>query len=63
MRVLTGGNAGSQFEPRLGSNARHPAQDRAYAISYNRLFITREGTSPAAGAKDYLFGADYAAIF
>jgi Ca2+-binding RTX toxin-like protein len=38
------------------------AQDRAYAVSYNRPFITRDGTSPASGAQDYLFGADYAAI-
>ncbi|SFC73601.1 DUF4082 domain-containing protein [Tropicimonas isoalkanivorans] len=39
---------------------------RAYAVSYNRPFITRgiEGSQggPAAGAQDYLFGADYAAI-
>jgi Ca2+-binding RTX toxin-like protein len=39
------------------------AQDRAYAVSYNRPFITRDGTSPASGAQDYLFGADYAAIY
>ena len=39
------------------------AQDRAYAVSYNRPFITRDGTGPAAGAQDYLFGADYAAIY
>ena len=42
------------------------AQDRAYAVSYNRPLITRgiEGQQggPAAGAQDYLFGADYAAI-
>ena len=38
-------------------------QDRAYAVSYNRPFITRDGTSPASGAQDYLFGADYAAIY
>jgi len=39
------------------------AQDRAFAVSYNRPIITRDGTSPASGAQDYLFGADYAAIF
>ena len=39
------------------------SQDRAYAVSYNRPFITRDGTGPAAGAQDYLFGADYAAIY
>ena len=39
------------------------AQNRAYAVSYNRPFITRDGTSPASGAHDYLFGADYAAIY
>ncbi|EPX85726.1 DUF4082 domain-containing protein [Salipiger mucosus] len=42
------------------------AQNRAYAVSYNRPFITRgiegEQGGPAAGAQDYLFGADYAAI-
>ena len=39
-------------------------QDRAYAVSYNRPFITDgSATSPASGAQDYLFGADYAAIY
>lgn len=37
--------------------------DRAFAVSYNRPIITRDGTSPAAGAQDYLFGAEYAAIY
>ena len=37
--------------------------DRAFAVSYNRPFITRAGTSPASGAQDYLFGAEYAAIY
>lgn len=40
--------------------------DRAYAVSYNRPLITRgidgQQGGPAAGAQDYLFGADYAAI-
>jgi len=38
-----------------------------YAVSYNRPLITRgiEGElgGTAAGAQDYLFGADYAAIY
>jgi hypothetical protein len=38
-------------------------QDRAYAVSYNRPFITRDGGGTFAGPQDYLFGADYAAIF
>ncbi len=37
-------------------------QDRAFAVSYNRPFITRDGGGTYAGAQDYLFGADYAAI-
>jgi VCBS repeat-containing protein len=39
------------------------SQDRAYAVSYNRPFIDRDGTSYAGGAQNYLFGADYAAIY
>ena len=39
------------------------AQDRAYRREHNRPFITRDGSSPASGAQDYLFGADYAAIY
>ncbi|WP_454717222.1 N,N-dimethylformamidase beta subunit family domain-containing protein [Caulobacter segnis] len=38
-------------------------QDRAYAVSYNRPFITRDGGGTFAGPQDYLFGAEYAAIF
>jgi hypothetical protein len=37
-------------------------QDRAFAVSYNRPFITRDGGGTFAGAQDYLFGADYAAV-
>ncbi|MDF2495328.1 N,N-dimethylformamidase beta subunit family domain-containing protein [Sphingomonas sp.] len=37
-------------------------QDRAYAVSYNRPLLTRDGGGAAAGAQDYLFGADYGAI-
>jgi hypothetical protein len=39
------------------------AQNRAYAVSYNRPFLTRDGGGAAAGAQDYLFGADYAALY
>ena len=39
------------------------SQDRAYAVSYNRPFITRDGSGEFSGAHDYLFGADYAAIY
>ena len=37
--------------------------DRAFAVSYNRPFITRDGGGAFAGPQDYLFGAEYAAIF
>ncbi|HKP77733.1 MAG TPA: N,N-dimethylformamidase beta subunit family domain-containing protein, partial [Phenylobacterium sp.] len=37
-------------------------QDRAFAVSYNRPFITRDGGGTFAGPQDYLFGADYSAI-
>ncbi len=36
---------------------------RAYAVSYNRPFLTREGVGTGSGPQDYLFGADYAAIY
>jgi VCBS repeat-containing protein len=38
-------------------------QDRAFAVSYNRPFITRGGGGTYAGGQDYLFGADYAALY
>ena len=38
------------------------AQNRAYAVSYNRPFITRND-GPKAGGQDYLFGETYAAIY
>ena len=38
-------------------------QDRAFAVSYNRPIITRDGGGTYAGGQDYLFGADYAAIY
>lgn len=68
------GQIGANFYGDASGTIDHPdipgagdfAQDRAYAVSYNRPFITRgiEGQQggPAAGAQDYLFGADYAAI-
>ncbi|KEO57099.1 DUF4082 domain-containing protein [Thioclava indica] len=37
--------------------------DRAFAVSYNRPFTTRDGGGYASGAQDYVFGADYAAIY
>jgi len=57
------GDAGDVADARFDlPNPGSFAQDRAYALSYNRPFNTRTG-GPAAGAQDYLFGADYAAIF
>lgn len=69
------GQIGPNFYGDAGDYVDHPdipgsggyAQDRAYAVSYNRPFITRgidgQQGGPAAGAQDYLFGADYAAIY
>ncbi|MCA6117922.1 DUF4082 domain-containing protein [Bradyrhizobium sp. WSM 1738] len=36
---------------------------RAYAVSYNRPIATRGGIGQASGPQDYLFGAEYAAIY
>jgi VCBS repeat-containing protein len=36
---------------------------RAYAVSYNRPIATRAGVGTVAGPQDYLFGAEYAAIY
>ena len=36
---------------------------RAYAVSYNRPIATRGGVGTVAGPQDYLFGAEYAAIY
>ncbi|WP_201295937.1 DUF4082 domain-containing protein, partial [Cyanobium sp. Copco_Reservoir_LC18] len=72
-----GGNngqvAGNLYDDPSGSinrpflpDANPNGQNRAYAVSYNRPFITRNGPSSGgafAGPHDYLFGADYAAIF
>ncbi|MPZ30959.1 MAG: DUF4082 domain-containing protein [Rhodospirillales bacterium] len=54
-------NDSINWDPIPGAGAH--SQDRAYAVSYNRPFIDRDGTSYASGAQNYLFGADYAAIY
>ncbi len=36
---------------------------RAYAVSYNRPIATRGGVGTASGPQDYLFGAEYSAIY
>ena len=36
---------------------------RAYAVSYNRPIATRGGVGTFAGPQDYLFGAEYSAIY
>ena len=36
---------------------------RAYAVSYNRPIATRDGVGTASGPQDYLFGAEYSAIY
>jgi len=39
------------------------APGRAYKLSYNRPIATRDGVGVGAGPQDFLFGAEYAAIF
>jgi hypothetical protein len=39
------------------------APGRAYKVSYNRPIGTRDGIGTYAGSQDFLFGAEYAAIF
>lgn len=67
-----GGNNGVVGGNFYGGGVEHATQpddagpfgsDRAYAVSYNRPMITRDGGGYASGAQDYLFGADYAAIY
>ena len=65
------GDVGGNFYGDPSGTIDHPdipgaggfAQDRAYAVSYNRPFLTRDAGGAASGAQDYLFGADYAAIY
>jgi Ca2+-binding RTX toxin-like protein len=69
------GQIGANFYGDASGTVDHPdapdpgplPQDRAYAVSYNRPFITRgvdgQQGGPASGPQDYLFGAEYAAIF
>ena len=64
------GQIGANFYGDASGTINHPdvadpglgAQDRAYALSYNRPFVTDIG-GPASGPWDYLYGADYAAIY
>ncbi|MBI1172397.1 DUF4082 domain-containing protein [bacterium] len=59
-----GGNfyGGSSQPPIPGADLSPNGPDRAYAVSYNRPILTREGGGTASGPQDYLFGADFAAI-
>lgn len=38
-------------------------QGAAFAVSYNRPFVTRDSIGTYAGPQDFLFGAEYAAIY
>src|ERR1700730_16388060 len=40
-----------------------PSNGAAYAVSYNRPIVTRDGTGQFAGPQDTVFGAEYAAIY
>jgi hypothetical protein len=53
---------GSHTPPITSPDASGNGTDRAYAVSYNRPFLTRDGGGTASGPQDYLFGADFAAI-
>ena len=59
---IAGNFYGGFDQPNNLTNDPGPNQDRAFAVSYNRPIITRDGGGAASGAQDYLFGADYAAI-
>ncbi|MDP3494090.1 MAG: DUF4082 domain-containing protein, partial [Hyphomonadaceae bacterium] len=59
---LYGDTAGLVDQPPI-PGASTNAADRGYAVSYNRPILTRDGVGTYAGAHDYLFGADYAAIY
>ncbi len=61
---VVGGNLYGGFvqpDP-LPADAGPLGTERAYGVSYNRPFLTRDGGGVASGAQDYVFGADYAAI-
>lgn len=45
-----------------GGNATASPDGRAYKVSYNRPFVTRDGIGTFAGPQDFLFSAEYAAI-
>ena len=45
-----------------GGNATASSDGRAYKVSYNRPFVTRDGIGTYAGPQDFVFSAEYAAI-
>jgi Domain of unknown function (DUF4082)/Cadherin-like domain/Bacterial Ig domain len=45
-----------------GGNATESHDGRAYKVSYNRPFGTRDGIGAAAGPQDFVFSGEYAAI-
>jgi hypothetical protein len=57
---LYGGNGPSDPPPNSGGEASPGA---AFAVSYNRPIVTRDGVGLYAGPQDSLFGAEYSAIY
>jgi hypothetical protein len=57
---LYGGNGPSDPPPSAGGEASPGA---AFAVSYNRPIVTRDGVGLYSGPQDTLFGAEYAAIY
>ncbi|MGP2490070.1 DUF4082 domain-containing protein [Mesorhizobium sp. PUT5] len=45
-----------------GGNATASPDGRAYKVSYNRPFVTRDGIGTYAGPQDFVFSGEYAAI-
>jgi hypothetical protein len=45
-----------------GAGLSTASNGRAYKVSYNRPFATRDGIGTFAGVQDFLFGVEYAAI-
>ncbi len=45
-----------------GGDATCSPNGRAFKVSYNRPFVTREGDGTYAGPQDFVFGPEYAAI-